>query len=312
MIKYTRKKRYRIQRVAVNNMAKGRIVKALSGFYYVQVGSDIYQCRGRGLFRKQKVTPLVGDLVEIDIQEDMEGYVTKIEGRTNELVRPPIANIDQAIIVTSAKEPEFNALLLDRFLVLIESNHIDPLIVFSKMDLVDPSTEAKINNYKKIYEEIGYQVLLSSSKQQELVENIIPFIKDRTSVIAGQSGVGKSTLLNALKPGLQLETNEISESLGRGKHTTRHVELMAMHGGYVADTPGFSSLEFTTIEAVELPDCFPEMVARKDQCKFRGCLHHKEPKCAVKQAVDENIIALKRYEHYLQFLEEIQNRKPRY
>ncbi len=293
-------------------MAKGKIVKALSGFYYVQVGEEMYQCRGRGLFRKQKVTPLVGDYVEIDIQDHHEGYVTKIEKRKNELIRPPIANIDQAFIVTSAVEPDFNALLLDRFLVLIESNDIHPIIIVTKMDLLDENMQEEMKQNKMLYEKLGYDVILCSSKEKEQVEKVIPFIEGKTSVIAGQSGVGKSTFLNTLKPELNLETGKISESLGRGRHTTRHVELLALYGGFVADTPGFSSLEFTDLEAEELPNCFPEMVERRDECKFRGCLHFKEPKCAVKLAVENGEISSIRYNHYVQFLEEIQNRKPRY
>ncbi|MBB6452970.1 ribosome biogenesis GTPase [Salirhabdus euzebyi] len=293
-------------------MTKGKIVKALSGFYYVEADDQVYQCRGRGLFRKQKINPLVGDDVEIDIQDDGDGYVVQVNERKNELIRPPVANIDQAIIVTSATQPEFNALLLDRFLVLVESNGIEPVIVISKMDLIDEKTNEKMMQFKKEYEKMGYPVLLSSAKVKEQADMIIPFIEGKTSVIAGQSGVGKSSLLNALKPGLNLETNIISESLGRGKHTTRHVELISLCGGHVADTPGFSSLEFTEIEVSDLTYYFPEMLERINDCKFRGCQHHKEPKCAVKEAVEIGEISSLRYNHYLQFLDEIHNRKPRY
>jgi ribosome biogenesis GTPase / thiamine phosphate phosphatase len=306
------KKKPSLIQVVKNRMVKGKIVKALSGFYYVQVDEKVYQCRGRGLFRKQKVTPLVGDYVEIDIQGENDGYVTEIAERKNELIRPPIANIDQAIIVTSAAEPGFSSLLLDRFLVLVESKQIKPLIVITKIDLSNETIFQTIHNYKEVYEKIGYTVIICSAKKKDEVKQIIPFIKNKTSVIAGQSGVGKSTLLNTLRPELGLKTNDISDSLGRGKHTTRHVELLAIEGGYVADTPGFSSLEFTELETSELGDCFPEMAELKGNCKFRGCLHNKEPKCAVKDAVEEGMISSFRYEHYLQFLEEIQSRKPRY
>ncbi|SET84249.1 ribosome biogenesis GTPase [Salinibacillus kushneri] len=294
-------------------MTKGKIVKALSGFYYVEVESgQIYQCRGRGLFRKQKITPLVGDRVEIDITDNGHGFVTGISERKNELVRPPIANIDQAIIVTSAREPDFNALLLDRFLVLNEAKRIEPIIVITKMDLVKPDVKKEMETFQQMYENIGYSVVLLSFKDKEQVQQMIPYIRGKASVIAGQSGVGKSSLLNALKPGLDLKVGNISETLGRGKHTTRHVEFISLHQGYVADTPGFSSLDFREIEADELPECFPEMVERQNDCKFRGCKHFKEPKCAVKDAVDSGEIPDFRYNHYLQFLDEIQSRKPRY
>ncbi|MRG85447.1 ribosome small subunit-dependent GTPase A [Salinibacillus xinjiangensis] len=294
-------------------MTKGTIVKALSGFYYVKTDDgQTYQCRGRGLFRKQKISPLVGDRVEIDIMDDGDGYVTKIEKRKNELIRPPVSNIEQAIIVTSCLEPDFNALLLDRFLVLVESKGIEPLIVISKMDLASEQVKNEMAKYQSIYENMGYSVVLTSSKDEELFRQLIPYIEGKSSVIAGQSGVGKSSLLNALDPNLNIDTNHISESLGRGKHTTRHVELIPLFNGLVADTPGFSSLDFREIDSEKLPAYFPDMVAVQDDCKFRGCMHHKEPKCAVKAAVEKGQIPSFRYEHYLQFLEEIQIRKPRY
>lgn len=292
-------------------MLEGKIVKALSGFYYVQTGEGTYQCRGRGVFRKRKITPLVGDDVQFEMDENQQGYIYDIAPRKNELVRPPIANIDQAIIVASAVNPDFQTLLLDRFLVLIESKRIDPIIAITKMDLVDENQLKKINQFKLDYEQIGYPVVFCSTKDNEL-KDLTKYFTDKTSVIAGQSGVGKSSLLNTVDPSLKIETNDISKSLGRGKHTTRHVELIQLKGGLVADTPGFSSLEFTELTLEELSDCFPEMEERKGDCKFRGCMHHKEPKCAVKAAVEAGEITNYRYDHYLQFLEEIQNRKPRY
>ncbi|MBM7571777.1 ribosome small subunit-dependent GTPase A [Aquibacillus albus] len=293
-------------------MPEGKIVKALSGFYYVQTEDSVFQCRGRGVFRKNKVNPLVGDYVEFEESNIGEGYIIDVKPRKNELIRPPIANIDQAIIVVSATQPGFSPSLLDRFLVLIESKHIDPIIFITKMDMVKQAEVEKINTYKANYQKIGYPVVSLSTKDSELLSEAQAYFKDKISVIAGQSGVGKSSLLNAINPTLSLETNEISESLGRGKHTTRHVELLDMNGGLVADTPGFSSLEFNDLELENLPDCFPEMRELKADCKFRGCMHNKEPKCAVKAAVDVNEIPSYRYEHYLQFFEEIQNRKPRY
>ncbi|MFP7477688.1 ribosome small subunit-dependent GTPase A [Terribacillus saccharophilus] len=294
-------------------MPSGKIMKALSGFYYVLTeDGETYQCRGRGVFRKQKITPLVGDQVEFEAETKQEGYVLDVRPRKNELVRPPIANIDQAIIVTSAAQPDFSTALLDRFLVLVESKAIEPIILITKMDMLSDDQLDRIEAFKKDYQEIGYSVEMLSSKEETNLEQVQLHMKDKISVIAGQSGVGKSSMLNAIDPHLELETNEISESLGRGRHTTRHVELIPIGGGLVADTPGFSSLEFTELEAEELPSCFPEFRAREDDCKFRGCMHHKEPKCAVKLAVESGEVPEYRYTHYLQFLEEIKSRKPRY
>lgn len=293
-------------------MPEGKIIKALSGFYYVKSGDRIYQCRGRGVFRKKKITPLVGDNVEFIAENIHEGYILDIKERENELIRPPISNVDQAILVFSAKNPDFNTALLDRFLVQIEANHIRPIIVISKMDLADEQDFSSLENFILDYRQIGYEVIVTSSIEREGIDQILPILDQKISVFAGQSGVGKSSLLNALRPDLELETNIISKHLGRGKHTTRHVELLEIGGGLVADTPGFSSLEFRTIEQEELTFYFPEMRERINECKFRGCLHLKEPGCAVKEAVEEGYIKDYRYQHYLTFLEEIRQRKPRY
>jgi ribosome biogenesis GTPase / thiamine phosphate phosphatase len=293
-------------------MPEGRIIKALSGFYYVQTDDGVFQCKGRGVFRKRNITPLVGDFVFFDIREGNEGYITEIKDRTNELIRPPIANITQAFIVSSATMPDFSTTLLDRFLVLIEAKGIKPIIFITKIDLLTEEQLIKIEAYKKDYEKIGYQVELFSSKEPPRAERVKEYLTNQVTVIAGQSGVGKSSLINALSPELLLHTADISKSLGRGKHTTRHVELIEINNGLIADTPGFSALDFEEIEATDLSDCFPEISDLKDQCKFRGCLHAKEPKCAVKAAIEEKSIPTYRYEHYISFLEEIQSRKPRY
>jgi ribosome biogenesis GTPase / thiamine phosphate phosphatase len=293
-------------------MAEGKIIKALSGFYYVLSDGEITQCRGRGVFRKNKVTPLVGDYVEFQADNETEGYIMKVLERKNELVRPPIANVDQAILVFSAREPDFSTTLLDRFLVLVESKDIAPLICITKMDLLQQDEVTEIEEYAEHYRSFGYEVVVTSSKTEQGIEELSPYMTDKTSVFAGQSGVGKSTLLNVIKPELDLKTAMISSHLGRGKHTTRHVELIHIGDGLVADTPGFSSLEFTDIEVEELPQCFPEMVEASEQCKFRGCLHINEPKCAVKNAVDTGDIPSYRYDHYLTFHQEIKDRKPRY
>ncbi|WP_077300296.1 ribosome small subunit-dependent GTPase A [Virgibacillus pantothenticus] len=292
-------------------MAKGRIIKALSGFYYVESNGEVYQCKGRGVFRKKNITPLVGDMVTFDVSGEKEGYILEIHERENELVRPPIANIDQAIIVTSAVEPAFNTTLLDRFLVLVESKLIQPVIFFTKMDIAEQDKD-RFESYQQDYQKIGYDVELLSVKHTDHLSMLKRYLKDKITVIAGQSGVGKTTLLNAIDPTLALKTGEISASLGRGRHTTRHVELLPMFGGLVADTPGFSSLEFQDLTVSELADCFPEIKQRTANCKFRGCTHIKEPKCAIKQAVENGEIADYRYEHYVRFYEEIKLRKPRY
>lgn len=293
-------------------MAQGQIRKALSGYYYVQYEGELIQCRGRGVFRNRGESPLVGDIVDFTRDGHSDGTVTKIYERKNALVRPPIANVDQAILVFSVKEPNFNTILLDRFLVVLESFHVQPIICLTKMDLLQEAEQEELAGYIKDYEEIGYQVLTTFKDDASLIEKLEPLLKDRVTVLAGQSGVGKSTLLNTLLPDLNLKTGEISQSLGRGKHTTRHVELIEVCGGLLADTPGFSSFDFDTIEKEELTNCFPEFVRLSNDCKFRGCIHTKEPKCAVKAALEEGKVKQYRYEHYEQFLQEIIDRKPRY
>ena len=281
-------------------MQKGQIIKALAGFYYVKSQGQVYQCRARGKFRKDSLKPLVGDYCEFSIENQTEGYILSLLPRKNSLIRPPICNVDQALLVFSAKEPDMNLLLLDRFLILIEHLQIQPIICISKMDLVDSSL---IYHQMKPYEDAGYQVLYVSSKQEQGIEAVKNIFKDKVTVVTGQSGVGKSSLLNALDIHLQIDTNEISKALGRGKHTTRHVELIEMYGGYVADTPGFSSLELN-IEPVDLAISYHDFHEFSKQCKFRGCVHESEPHCAVKNAVEQGEISSQRYEHYLMFLKE--------
>ena len=293
-------------------MAIGQIRKALSGYYYVYDNGELIQCRGRGVFRNRGESPLVGDFVDYDKEDQSEGYVMKIHERKNELVRPPIANIDQALLVFSVKEPAFNTTLLDRFLVVLESFYVKPIIVLTKMDLLTEEELEKLKLYIHDYEEIGYTVLTTYMDDPMLMELLTPYLEGKISVLAGQSGVGKSTILNTLLPELNLKTDAISQSLGRGKHTTRHVELIEVANGLLADTPGFSSFDFDTIEKEELTSCFPELARISENCKFRGCLHIKEPKCAVKEALENGEVRPYRYEHYEQILQEIQDRKPRY
>lgn len=295
-------------------MPKGQIRKALSGFYYVldEDGERYIQCRGRGVFRNRQITPLVGDFVEYKADNDLEGTILDIEERKNELVRPPIANIDQAILVFSAKQPDFHPLLLDRFLVAIESFGILPVICLTKTDMLEAKEQEMLDRYASDYRGAGYQVIQTYKDDPSLKGRLMPVLEEKTSVLAGQSGVGKSTLLNTIFPELDLKTDDISQALNRGKHTTRHVELIALNGGLLADTPGFSSFDFDQLEKEELSACFPEMAERSGDCKFRECLHLNEPKCAIKKAVETGEIPDYRYKHYLKFLDEIMNRKPRY
>ena len=282
---------------------QGRIIKALAGFYYVESDRQVYQTRARGNFRKKGQKPYVGDFVEFSAEEQSEGYILSIEERKNSLVRPPIVNIDQAVVIMSAKEPDFNANLLDRFLVLLEHKGIHPIVYISKMDLLDDLSS--MNQIRKDYQAIGYDFCYS-------LEELLPLLTDKVTVFMGQTGVGKSTLLNKIAPDLALETGEISESLGRGRHTTRAVSFYTVNGGKIADTPGFSSLDYEVTEAEILTDCFPEIAESSQSCKFRTCTHTHEPSCAVKPAVEAGKIAQSRYDNYLQFLSEIQNTRETY
>ena len=282
---------------------QGIIIKALAGFYYVESDGQVYQTRARGNFRKKGQTPYVGDHVEFSADKDSEGYILKIAERKNSLVRPPIVNIDQAVVIMSAKDPDFNANLLDRFLVLLEHKGIPPLIYLSKLDLLED--EGSLATYVQVYQQIGYQVIQS-------VEDLLPLLTGKITVFMGQTGVGKSTLLNKIAPDLQLETGEISESLGRGRHTTRAVSFYNLNGGKIADTPGFSSLDYEVDKAEDLNAAFPEIAEISRDCKFRTCTHTHEPACAVKPAVEVEQIAAFRFENYLQFLSEIENRRETY
>jgi len=288
---------------------KGQIIKALSGFYYVASEDEIFQTRARGNFRNRKITPLVGDEVIFESSNQTDGYLLEILPRKNELVRPPVANVDQGVVVTSLVEPNFSYNLLDRFLVTLEYEGVEPIIFLTKADLVKDLAAMKA--IEETYQAIGYHVITSKAEGEDLLE-LQRYFPERITVFMGQSGAGKSTLLNRIVPELALETGVISESLGRGKHTTRHVELLPICDGLVADTPGFSSIDFLEIEAVELPKLFPDFLAVAANCRFRECMHLNEPDCAVKQGVAANEIAETRYKNYVQFLEEIENRRPVY
>lgn len=282
---------------------QGRIIKSLAGFYYVEADGQVFQTRARGNFRKKGQTPYVGDFVDFSAEDNSEGYILKIHDRKNSLVRPPIVNIDQAVVIMSAKEPEFNANLLDRFLVLLEHKFIRPVIYISKLDLLDSIAEMEI--IADQYRRIGYDFVLS---QKEL----LPLLKDQVTVFMGQTGVGKSTLLNTISPELALETGEISDSLGRGRHTTRAVSFYDVYDGKIADTPGFSSLDYEVKTVEDLSEDFPEIRKASHFCKFRSCSHTHEPGCGVKLALEKGDIWQSRYDNYLQFLSEIENRRETY
>ncbi|MCC5911976.1 MAG: ribosome small subunit-dependent GTPase A [Clostridiaceae bacterium] len=288
-------------------MKKGRLIKGIGGFYYVDVEGIVYECKARGIFRQMKITPLVGDYVEITVldEDHKKGVLEKIMERRTELIRPVVANVDQAIIVFAVTRPEPNITLLDRFLVLAESEDLDITICFNKADL---ATDNKHKELVKVYEAAGYKVILTSAKDEKSVKLLKETLADKTNVFAGPSGVGKSTLLNKIDSGLNLQTGEISQKNARGKHTTRHAELIAIENhGWVVDTPGFSSLDLDFIEEEDLALYFPEFAPYIEDCKFSTCKHLKEPKCAVKSALKSGEIYEKRYESYLKFMEEIKN-----
>lgn len=293
-------------------MPTGTIVKAISGYYYVRPDDrpdEAVQCRARGVFKVKGVTPLVGDRVVFGTTASGEGTVLEVLPRTHELTRPPVANTDTAVLVFSVAQPELNLHLLDKMLVHVERAGMDAVLCFSKIDLVDDPPRETM----RIYEQIGYPVVATSVRTGEGIAELADRLSGRTAIMAGQSGTGKSSLLNALVPGLKQATGEISDKLGRGRHTTRHVELIELPGGgMVADAPGFSQLDVTQLEADQLADGFREFRALSAECRFRGCLHRREPGCRVREAVQDGRVAAVRYEHYIQFLEDILERKRRY
>ena len=294
-------------------MINGKIIKGIGGFYYVDTEKGLYECRARGIFRKNKITPLVGDRVSISVvdEENKKGVVEEIEKRDTELVRPPIANVDKALIVFAIKNPSPNLSLLDRFIVLAEKENLEIVIVFTKVDL-DADGEL-LEELKSIYEVSGYKVIPVSNKLKLNIDKIKEELKENTVVFAGPSGVGKSSLLNEVDKNFELKTGEVSDKIKRGKHTTRHAELLKLEcGGMVADTPGFSSLTLDDIDESELKEYFIEF-DKYDECRFGSrCIHENEPSCAVKEAVENGDISKKRYESYIQLLNEIRSEKRRY
>ena len=289
---------------------QGKIVKGIAGFYYVHVvESGVYECKAKGIFRKDGVKPLVGDNVEIEIldEKDMEGNITQILPRENELIRPAVANIDQALVVFAVTKPKPHFNLLDRFLVMMESREVPVILCFNKTDIAE---DPEIAELKDIYEGCGYPLLFTSAKQEQNIEELKTVLQGKTTAIAGPSGVGKSSLINLLQSGVKMETGRISAKIERGRHTTRHSELIVLgEDSYIMDTPGFSSLYISDIDKESLKYCFPEFASCEGHCRFNGCDHVHEPGCAVKQAVEEGKIHNSRYEDYLTLYQELQERK---
>lgn len=289
---------------------QGKIIKGVAGFYYVHVIHDgVYECKAKGKFRNENVKPLVGDNVELDILDEVKkkGNITKILKRDNELVRPAVANIDQAMVVFAIADPMPNLNLLDRFLVMMERNNINTIICFNKIDLVE---EEKVIEMKNIYVKAGYHVIFTSTYNRMGVLDVKRLIEGKTTVFAGPSGVGKSSLLNMLAPDANAEIGELSEKIKRGKNTTRHSEIInAFEDTYICDTPGFSSLYVTDFEKEDLKNYFREFDFFTGKCRFKGCNHVSEPDCKLRDAVHNGIISKGRYVNYLLLYDELKNQR---
>lgn len=283
---------------------KGLIIKNISNDYLIKAENNLYNCKPRGKFRKDKIIPLVGDKVEFNEQDK---YITKIYPRKNSLIRPSVSNVDQALIVTSVKTPNFDTNLLDKLLTIISFNNIEPVICFTKLDLLDNKEQKEIETYINYYNNLGYKTVTNSKK-----ENFSNIFDKKITVLAGQSGAGKSSLLNLLNPTLKLQTNEISKALNRGKHTTRHTELYKLLGGYIADTPGFSQVDFRKMTKYDIRDNMKEMFDNLHECKYRDCMHIKEDGCKVKQLLAEGTILKSRYNNYKLFISSVDERSFRW
>lgn len=278
-----------------NNILNGKILKGIGGFYYIETADAVYECKARGVFRKQKITPLVGDDVTITIRSNGENTIDSIHPRKNFLVRPPVANIEQLFILSAACNPSPNLFLIDKMTAIAINKGIEPIIVFTKCDLMD------LSEFKKIYKNSGLKTVCISSVTKDGIDTVKEWISGKVSAFTGNSGVGKSTLLNSICEGLNLDTGEISEKLGRGRHTTRAIELYKVCDGYVADTPGFSSFDIEKNESVALEDiqyCFPEFQPYLGKCKFVSCSHTVDKGCAVLEALCDGKIEKTRHESY--------------
>ena len=292
---------------------QGKIIKGIAGFYYVQTKTGLYECKAKGSFRNRKLKPMVGDQVEISVldEENKKGNMDEILERKNFLIRPAVANVDQTLLIFAAAKPDPNLNLLDRFLIMMEQKNIPVILVFNKIDAAEAE---KLEEIAGIYENCGYEVLRVSALQEKGISRIKEVLQGKTSTVAGPSGVGKSSIINLLQSEIRMETGTISEKIERGKHTTRHSELIAIaEDTYIFDTPGFSSLYVTDMEKEELKSYFPEFAPYEEGCKFLGCVHVNEPVCGVKQALKEGKISPSRYENYKLLYEELkENEKRKY
>lgn len=287
---------------------QGKIVKGISGFYYVHVvGTGIYECKAKGVFRNRKVKPLVGDNVEIVVLDEEKnlGNVEEILPRKNELIRPAVSNIDMALVIFAAAKPDPNFNLLDRFLCMMEYQKVPVTICFNKCDLV---SEEEKENLQKIYAPAGYDILFTSVKTGENIDRLKALLAEKTTTVAGPSGVGKSSLINELQTDVRMQTGAISDKIGRGKHTTRHSEIISIgQDTYIMDTPGFSSMDLPGFEKEDLWTCYPEFVPYEPECRFIGCSHIGEPDCGVKNALAEGKISRVRYDNYVMLYDEMKN-----
>lgn len=288
-------------------MMNGKIVKGIGGFYYVETADGLFECKARGAFRKEKITPMVGDNVSITINTQAENTIDRIEPRRNFLLRPPLANLDQLFIVSSVVDPAVHVLHIDKLTAIAQYKGIACIIVFTKTDLSNAYQE-----YAAIYRQAGFKTILCDNTRQTGIEEIRALLTGKISAFTGNSGVGKSTILNHLQPGLKLQTGETSKKLGRGKHTTRHCELFQIAGGYVADTPGFSSIDFEKSEKIlkeDLPYCFKDFLPYLEDCRFTSCSHTGDKGCAVCKAVDDGKISESRHSSYIQMYQDVKDVK---
>lgn len=289
---------------------RGKIIKGIAGFYYVYAeDGQVYECKAKGIFRKDNQKPLVGDNVEISIldEKEKEGSVTAILPRRNSLIRPAVANVDQAFVIFAMENPKPNYMLLDRFLIMMEQQGIPAVVCFNKKDL---GTEEELDFLYRTYTQCGYRVILSSALNGEGISEIHEILRGKTTVVAGPSGVGKSSLTNSLQEEIRMETGEISKKLKRGKHTTRHSQVIPVgEDTFLVDTPGFSSLYLTDMEEQELKNYFPEFREYEEECRFQGCRHIHEPGCAVREALEADKISRLRYEDYLALHQELKEKR---
>lgn len=289
-------------------MIDGRLIKGIGGFYYVETADAIYECKARGVFRKKKITPLVGDIVSITVNDNAENTIDEIKERKNSLVRPPLSNLDQLFIVASVVDPIINTTVIDRIIAIAEFKEIEPVVVLTKTDLTD-----NYQKYYDIYTKAGFKVILCNNSTGEGSDEVKAMLTDKVSAFTGNTGVGKSSLLNAIDSTLAIETGVTSKKLGRGKHTTRHCELFKVNGGYVADTPGFSSVDFERCEKIlkdDLPYCFREFEPYLTECKFQtNCAHVNDKGCAVLNAVNNGEISAERHQSYIDLYNEVKDIK---